>query len=534
MRDAELAAAYNDVARYPDIASVASAVGLNPGTLRNRIGKMRGRVELIDRRAIWRAPADTRATVVREQSKARRWLLTAAQDDTEVHSGFWANLMAYADAIGAEVMVGGFTYQKGLFEDHASRSAVFAAAVQPFLQHENVDCGPLLFAAKMNILPTAVRPLSGLDTYSRGRWAVFPHAKTQMVSVPTLPGGRAAQVMTTGACTVANYIEKKAGLKAEFHHTIGATIVEVDECDRIWCRQIGASEDGSFQDLDAVVTGGVVTRGHRVEALTAGDLHIEKADPQVFLSSFGYCIEREAVVTQDSLLHTLRPRHVAWHDILDMMARNHHRRGDHHFAFRMIAGGTDRVEDATRAVSRFLRGTAADWFTSVVVASNHNDALQRWLREADPRADAMNARYWCELNAELYRQIEAGKPEFDVFRWAIGRHDADRLSDIAFVPRNGSYLVCQAQGGIEIGMHGDEGPNGARGSALALTRVATRMNIGHAHSPSILDGVYTAGLSGLMDQSYNSGPSSWAHTHIVTYPNGKRTLVTLWDGKWRA
>lgn len=529
-----IAAAYNDVSRYPDIASVAAAFGLTPGGLRNKIGRIRsaGTPHLIDRRAVWRAPKTMKAATVARQSHVRRWLLTAAQDDTPVHVGFWTNLSAYAEAIGAEIMVGGFTYQKGLFEDHASRSAVFAETVRPFLRHDNVSCGPLLFAAKMNILPTAVRPLSGLETYSRGAWAVFPHAKTQMVSVPALPGGRPAQVMTTGACTLPNYIEKKAGLKAEFHHTIGATIVEVDESNRIWCRQIGAAGDGSFQDLDAVVRDGTVTYGNRIEALTAGDLHIEKADPEVFLSSFGYDIEREAVVSETSLIHTLRPRHIAWHDILDMMARNHHRRGDHHFAFTMIAGGTDEVEIATRAVARFLRATAFDWTTSVVVASNHNDALRRWLREADPRQDARNARYWCELNVALYRAIETGA-DFDIFQHAVAQHDDRGLADIVFVPRNGSYLVCQSHGGIEIGMHGDEGPNGARGSALALTRVATRMNIGHAHTPGILDGVSTAGLSGLIDQGYNSGPSGWSHTHIIVYPNGKRTLVTLWDGKWR-
>ena len=526
----------NAVNEFGGLSPAARHLGVQPSTIGRSMQRLTNRATKGIGLTGGKAPPSQRLV--------RRWLLTAAQDETPVEPAFWANLHAYAADIGAEVLVGGFTYQKGLFEDHATRSAVFAEAVRPFLRHDNEMLGPLLFAAKMNILPTATRPLSGLETYSRGAWAVFPHAKTQMVSVPALPGGRPAQVFTTGACTVPNYIEKKAGLKAEFHHTIGAVIVEVDEHARIFCRQIGASSDGSFQDLDALVRGGAVTRGHRIEALTPGDLHIEKADPEVFLSMFGYDVAEQRIITTDSLIHALRPRHTAWHDILDFEARNHHRRGDHHFLFKMIANGTDKVEDGTRAVARFLRATAFEWMTSVVVASNHNDALQRWLREADPRADAMNARYWCELNAELYRQIEAQggggtdpqapEAKFDIFQWAVSRHDPQALSDIVFVPRNGSYLVCQAQGGIEIGMHGDEGPNGARGSALALSRVATRMNIGHAHTPTILDGVYTAGLCGLLDQGYNSGPSGWSHTMTLTYPSSKRTLLTLWDGKWRA
>jgi hypothetical protein len=33
---------------------------------------------------------------------------------------------------------------------------------------------------------------------------------------------------------------------------------------------------------------------------------------------------------------------------------------------------------------------------------------------------------------------------------------------------------------------------------------------------------------------YTKGPSNWTHSHIVTYTNGKRTIVTIYNGKWRA
>ena len=124
--------------------------------------------------------------------------------------------------------------------------------------------------------------------------------------------------------------------------------------------------------------------------------------------------------------------------------------------------------------------------------------------------------------------------EFDVFAHALRQFDDRQFDDVAFVPRNGSYLVCQQAGGIEIALHGDEGPNGARGSALNMNKMAVRINRGHEHSASIIDGVFTSGLCGLMDQGYNSGPSSWSHSQILTYSNAKRTLVTIIDGKWRA
>jgi hypothetical protein len=43
-----------------------------------------------------------------------------------------------------------------------------------------------------------------------------------------------------------------------------------------------------------------------------------------------------------------------------------------------------------------------------------------------------------------------------------------------------------------------------------------------------------AGTSSKLDVGYNTGPSSWTHSHIVTYENGKRAVITLYAGSWRA
>lgn len=512
------------VLQYGSARKASAATGKGKDTISDAIRRVKRRVEA--------AKAPPKAAPV---SQVARYILTAAQDDTDVHTGFWSNLQAYARAISAQVIVGGFTYQKGLYEDHATRTAAFRPEVQPYLAHENVDLGPAVFFAKMNILPTAAKPLSGLETHARGKYGIFPHAKVQLVSVPSLVTGTGfAHQMTTGACTVPNYIEKKAGQKAEFHHVVGATIVEIEE-GRIHCRQIVATDDGSFQDLDIVVRRGQVSAGHRIESGTWGDIHREKLDPIVARAIWGLDLETGQTVDGDNMVDVLRPRHQIFHDLLDFEARNHHRKGDHHFAFRMLQGGRDSVEAAVKACADFLRQSERPWATSVVVPSNHNDALERWLREADPRQDPPNALFWYRANVAIYEAIERGDEGFDVFQWALARADPRGMEDIVFPPRGGSYVVCQASGGIECAIHGDQGVNGARGSPMNLARVATRMNTGHTHSPSILDGVYTAGLCGLMDQGYNNEAlSSWSHTQIVVYPNGKRSLVTIIDGRWRA
>jgi hypothetical protein len=83
-------------------------------------------------------------------------------------------------------------------------------------------------------------------------------------------------------------------------------------------------------------------------------------------------------------------------------------------------------------------------------------------------------------------------------------------------------------------MHGDRGPNGARGSIKNLRRIGVKSIIGHSHSPGIDEGCYQVGTStSLVPRLQQSGPSSWLNTHCLVYANGKRTLINIINGEWR-
>src|ERR1035437_6492102 len=124
----------------------------------------------------------------------------------------------------------------------------------------------------MNITPTASDPLTGLETYSGRQSAVFPHAKIAMRTVASIQGSGAKLNYTTGTVTKRNYIQKRAGLMAEFHHTYGGLLVEVDSAGVWKVRQLDAEAvSGTLYDLTLKVENGVVTDGHRVEAINWGD-----------------------------------------------------------------------------------------------------------------------------------------------------------------------------------------------------------------------------------------------------------------------
>jgi hypothetical protein len=103
------------------------------------------------------------------------------------------------------------------------------------------------------------------------------------------------------------------------------------------------------------------------------------------------------------------------------------------------------------------------------------------------------------------------------------------LAGVRFVSEDDSFIIC---GDIECAMHGHLGANGARGNPRQFTKMGAKSNTGHTHSPWLGDGAAVAGVSGLLDMGYNKGLSSWDQSHIVTYPNGRRCIITMRNGHW--
>lgn len=109
------------------------------------------------------------------------------------------------------------------------------------------------------------------------------------------------------------------------------------------------------------------------------------------------------------------------------------------------------------------------------------------------------------------------------------------LDGLVFLKEDQSDVILRPiDGGIECGLHGDRGANGAKGTPAGIAKAGRRTNMADKHSVGIVDLVYVAGLSGELDQGYNKGLSSWTHGHTVTYNNACRTIVSVWKGKWRA
>lgn len=510
---------------------------------------------LVERRTVGRLPNDrikeeivpqgsvqakaTRKVKFPKGKQVKRYILTCAQNNTLIHEKFWTNLLALKEHYGAELHVSRFYYLKVGLGASGDKNKITARAkggaeenikwderLTPYLSDERLEIAPgLIWCGEMNTLPTAVRPLSGLEVYTGRKSGIFPHVKIAMESIASTRGEPTKFNYTTGTVTQRNYIQRKAGLKAEFHHCYGALLVEV--CKDGWfCRQLHADSEGVIYDLDIRVAEGKVHTGNPVEGVTWGDVHRAEVERWVIDLAFGI----------GGMLDILRPSHQFWHDVLHFRGRSHHELRHPHTVFKRHVQGAEDVAKELRGAGEFINYASRPWCANVVVGSNHHRHLGRWLEEQDGRLDPINAEIWFELNKWAYSNIRDKHPTdyfMDGLRAVNWKPKPDTI--VRFLHEDDSYVICEDEhGGIECGQHGDLGPNGARGNIRTFAKLGRRTNIGHSHSAGICDGAYQAGTCGVLSPDWTHGPSSWSHSHIVTYPNGKRAIITMWKGKWRA
>jgi hypothetical protein len=499
---------------------------------------------------------------VRQREKALKtkkdrhhtYILTCAQNNTDVHEKTWLNILALAHFYDAKLMVSQFMYGKrglGARNDKAQlkrTSAVrdlveevwFDPRIEPFINNERVEIAKgLVWCGELNILPTAVSPLTGLESYTGRKSMVAPHVTQQMASVATYGEGDGAKLnFCTGTITQRNYIQRKEGFKAEFHHMYGALWVEVDEDGHWWCRQLNADSEGRIYHIDGddvvLVEDGVITGGHRVLSVTSGDTHEDQKDPVV----------HEAKYRKGGMIDVLKPQYNFIHDLLNFERRSHHNIKDPYFLLEQHVLERESVEDELLGCRGFLMEIKRPGTLTVVVDSNHDRHLDKWLTTTDGRYDPVNARIWSDLNKLKVDLIYKGIGN-QLFRHAIigaagflppklwGEWEGK--NNVRFLLEDEGFVTArQYGGGIENGMHGDRAGNGARGNIRSFAKMGRRSNVAHSHTCGIFQGCFQAGTNSKKPLRYAHGASSWTQSDIVTFENSKRCIVTFAFGKWHS
>lgn len=445
----------------------------------------------------------------------KRFIITWAQNNTPVHTKFFENIKAYATYIDADIHVvaGRYKNPTSVFDD--SEVDFWVDEILPYLDANRHDIHKYLSVmSDVKIQPTATNPMSGLQGVSGINSCVFGSPKVQLEMIPVLEGNKPKMMLTTGAVTVINYTDSKAGKKGEFHHTLGFVVVEIKDKDTFFVRQVTAHhKNGSFSDLFFNVNNGNVERLKSIAGIVLGDLHSGHHDQKLINKTH-------------ELLQVLVPEHVILHDIYDGSSINPHESKDPFLQYGKEVKGTNSVGKEIDAMMVLLE-PFKKYKNVVIDRSNHDDFLDRWLKNEDWKRQptSKNSLIYMEYSAILLKQY--AKNPYSV-KGVIPEIINQKYPNFITLGRNESYKILD----WEVGQHGDVGSNGSRGSLLQFRKLNTKIIVGHYHSPGRKDGALAVGTSTHLRVGYNIGPSSWLQSHVIIHNDGKAQHINYINGEF--
>ena len=447
----------------------------------------------------------------------KRFMITYAQNATGIHEKFFNNMKAYAEFIDADIHIiaGRYKNPTSTWTINQENDEWWDEKVLPYLDANRHNIHKYVsILSDIKIQPTAVNPMTGLKGVSGINSCIFGSPKVQLEMIPVLEGNKPKMMLTTGAVTKKNYTDSKAGKKGEFHHTFGFALVEIKDDETFFIRQVTADDKtGAFMDLYYKVDNCDVTRLDTIEAIVLGDLHCGHHDDDVLRSTFG-------------LMRKLTPKHVVLHDVFDGDSISHHQMKDPFVQYGKEVQGTNDLGKEINQMMGIL-DNFKDFQNVVIVRSNHDDFLDRWLKNEDWKKQPTfkNAPLYMDLSARLLRQY--GENPHKV-KGVIPELINEKFPNFITLGRSESYKVKN----WELGQHGDIGSNGSRGSLLQFRDLNTKIIVGHYHSPGRKDGALSVGTSTKLRVGYNNGPSSWLQSHVIIHGDGRAQHINFINNEY--
>lgn len=440
-------------------------------------------------------------------SKSKYYIITWAQNNTAVHPELWENILAYAKFLKASIHVVLGRYKnptrlnEGVEEEHWVDEILPYADANRHSIHKK-----LTLLSDVKIQPTAITPLTGMESMSGLNSAILGHPKMQLDTIPALEGYEPKLLMTTGAVTKQNYSDSKAGKKAAFHHVFGFVIVEIKDKEIFIPRQVTSLSNGSFSDLIYNVKNGKVNKINKISYANLGDKHIGDHCP---------IVERQ----QRKWLDYFKPKATMIHDIFNGTSVNHHEEADPIKKYHLEQTGENLIKKEIENMLKWLESFLK--YNPVIVSSNHNDWLDKYIKRKDWKYDIKNAMEYMEYSKILL----SGKAPKGLIAYLIEQRFGKAVRTLS---RNDSFRIND----IELAQHGDIGTNGSRGGLMQFKRLSTKMDAGDSHVPRRLDGVMYVGTSTKLRIGYNIGASSWRNADIICHIDGKRQhIIYMGDTK---
>jgi len=442
-------------------------------------------------------------------SSSKKYVITSCQNDTDIHDKFYRSILNYANINGCEVVVLKTT---SLTAENLTEDPVWAVnVVDTAFDIEN----SVRVLGSLRITNTTLNPLAGLDDLVLGKHLIVGNNQLQMKTTFAESVEKPIFIYSTGTISRPKYSTSKAGFKAARNHTYSFLFVEVRN-DKTFIRDIVSDESGCFYDIGGYYEPDSHTPLQQVSAVVTGDEHAVKIDPSVLHATY---------MNSSSIIKTLKPKYIIRHDVLDFYSGSHHHEHDFILRYKKSLMNEDCVETELLNTFNHIILTTPDFAKNIIVESNHNEHLRKWLNLFDPKRDIKNSRLYFGLMYQIMQHIENGDhiSPFEAYcKMKFGE------SGFIFTHRDSPIEVS----GVEISYHGDRGVNGSRGSVTQFSKTYKKFVIGHSHSPKIEKGCYQVGTS-TSRLEYATGLTTWSNSHCIIYPNGQCQLVSINLGEWK-
>lgn len=445
--------------------------------------------------------------------KHKRLVFTTAVTGCELDSNFHASIQTYCSLNDAALMI-------LVNSDPAhNRKSDHLGFIDKRLKNEFIVVADTalnsnLFVSTIKLSAKQTDPTTGLGRIGQRNGSfIYGSPKQRLKSVPVSNCKLPHFIMTTGAITkpnytTNNYMSERTAYIAGNDHVVGAIVVEIEDDENYHFRQVQADDDGCFIDL------GVQYHPNFSvpvipEAFVIGDWHSGETDPTARQAWF-------------EVIDALKPRRAVIHDGFNGLSINHH---EDHMSI-LKAQRANRCElnllHEAAVLAHDLDAFAAKVQEVVMVKSNHDEFLERYLQDGKYVMDPQNHRFALDLAI-------AAMDGKDPLREAVEIAGLINSNKITWLKRDEDYRIAR----IQLGSHGDKGANGSRGSLPAMEAAYGNSVTGHSHVPEILRGAWSVGTSSYLKLSYNVGPSSWFQSSIIVYANGSRQIINSIGGKWR-
>ena len=450
--------------------------------------------------------------LIKEIKKHKRFIITTAVTGCLVHEGFLASINLYCKKHNAKLLVlpasdpassQGFTLDSTLGRE----SVVFSDV--------NLNSNMFLCAIKMSA--KHIDPSTGMDRIGQRHGSfIYASPKQRLRFIPVSNVKHPHTEMTTGAITLPNYSTKRymsdrTAYIANHDHIMGAIVVEIVDDKRYHFRQIQADGEGAFIDLGVHYSKKGIKKV-KAEGFSLGDWHSGETDPTAKKAWLEVCSQVGA-------------KRLFIHDGFNGMSINHHEKDQTITRARLAQRGLLSLKDELKSFAQDL-DELASWpgvEEVVIVKSNHDVFLDRWLQDGEWTKDAHNY----DIGVDLAKAMKDGH---NPLQFAVETmFKLKNKAKIRWLSMDEDYFIAR----IQMGAHGHKGPNGSRGSIAGMERSYGQSVTGHTHSPAILRGAYQNGTSSFLKVAYTQGPTSWVHNSTLVYPNGMRQMINSFEGEWQ-